>query len=71
MPGTAREMDPPASDLKEEQHIDPAQPDRFNHEEVSGQQLMGVLTDKLAPGALATPRCWQKAVATKDVAQVL
>jgi hypothetical protein len=47
--GAAGQMDATAAHLDEEQHVEPGQPDRVDDEEVDRQQLVGVLTDEVAP----------------------
>ncbi len=46
-------MNTAASDLDDEEDIEPSEPDGIDAEEVGGQHLIGVLADELAPGALA------------------
>src|SRR5215467_10827427 len=53
--GAASHMDTATADLDEEQHVQPGQQDGVDHEEVGGQDLIGVLADELAPSALAAP----------------
>ncbi len=49
MVGAAGQMDATAAHLDEEQHVEPGQPDRVDDEEVDREQLVGVLTDEVAP----------------------
>jgi hypothetical protein len=47
--GAAGQMDATAAHLDEEQHVEPGQPDRVDDEEVDREQLVGMLTDEVAP----------------------
>ena len=51
-----------------EQHVELGQPDGIHHEEVDRQDLIGVLANEFAPGALASARRWRYAVATEHSA---
>jgi hypothetical protein len=44
-------MNPTSADLDEEEHIQRLQPQRFHGEEITGQQLMLMLTQERPPGA--------------------
>src|SRR5215472_8899942 len=65
MGGHPGEVNAAAADLNEEEDVEQAQPDRVHGEEVAGQDLVGVLVDELAPGALATARRREHAVAAQ------
>jgi hypothetical protein len=53
-------VDAAAANLDPVQHVEPAQPDRVDDEEVGGQDLVGALTHELPPSALAAARRrWQ------------
>jgi len=56
-------MNSAAAHLHKEKDVELGQPDRVYGEEVRGQDLVGVLAHELAPGALASPRCWLQAIA--------
>jgi hypothetical protein len=64
----AREVDAAAADLQEEEDVKAREPDRLHGEEVDRQHLLGVLTDELAPGALAAAWGRQESVLPQDVA---
>jgi len=61
-------MDASAAYLHEEEDVEALEPDRLHREEVDRQELIGMLADKLGPGALATPRRRLEPVAAEDVA---
>jgi hypothetical protein len=63
----AREVDAAAADLQEEEDVKAREPDRLHGEEVDRQHLLGVLTDELAPGALAAAWGRQESVLPQDV----
>src|SRR5215472_6357790 len=65
MGGHPGEVNAAAADLNEEEDVEQAQPDRVHGEEVAGQDLVGVLVDELAPGALAAARRREHAVAAQ------
>src|SRR5262249_31337039 len=46
----AGHMDPAASQLNEEEDIQPRQPDRLHREEIDGEETLTVCADELAPG---------------------
>src|SRR5215472_4801518 len=66
--GAAGEVNSTAADLDEEENVEPGQPDRVHQEEVTGQHLVGVLADELAPGALAATGSRRQVVATEHLA---
>src|SRR5262249_2472916 len=66
--GAAGEMNSAAAHLYKEEDVEPGQPDRVHGDEIRGQDLAGVLTNELAPGALASPRCWLQAMAAEHLA---
>src|SRR5262249_21986821 len=66
--GAAGEMNSAAAHLYKEEDVELAQPDRVHGDEVCGQDLVGVLAHELAPGALASPRCWLLSVAAEHLA---
>ncbi len=49
MRGDAAEMDAATTDFDEEEHIKTAEPDRLHGEEVSREQMRGVLANALLP----------------------
>ena len=55
--GDAQDVHPPSRDLHHEQHIQPAQGDGVDAEEISGQQPRGLGTQERAPGRVAAARC--------------
>jgi hypothetical protein len=61
-------VDAAAADLQEEEDVKALEPDRLDREEVDCQDLVGVLTDELAPGALAPAWGRQESVVPQDVA---
>src|SRR5262249_37419292 len=66
--GAAGEMNSAAAHLYKEENVEPGQPDRVHADEVRGQDLVGVLAHELAPGALASPRCWLQAMLAEHFA---
>src|SRR5215469_16509887 len=66
--GAAGEVNATVADLDEKENVEPGHPDRVHAEEVTGQHLVGVLADELAPGALAATGSRWPAVATKHLA---
>ena len=66
--GAAGEVDAAAAELDEEEDGEPGQPDRVDGEEVGGQDLVGMLANELAPGALAAAGSGREALATEDLA---
>jgi hypothetical protein len=66
--GAAGEVNTAAADLDEEEDVEPGQPDGVDGEEVGGQDLVGVLANELAPGALASPRSWRQTVSAEHLA---
>ncbi len=51
MCGTTDHMDAASSQLNEEENIDSLQPESFNGEEIAGEYLVLIVTEKSAPGA--------------------
>ena len=66
--GAAGEVNAAAAELDEEEDVEPGQPDGVDGEEVGGQDLVGMLADELAPGALAAARGREEAIAAEDLA---
>ena len=66
--GASCEVDATAAELDEEEDVEPGQPDGVDGEEVGGQDLVGVLADELAPGALAAPGSREQVVSAEDLA---
>src|SRR5262249_25312057 len=66
--GAAGQVNATAADLDEEEEVEPGHPDRVDAEEVTGQHLVGVLADELAPGALAALGSRRQVVATEHLA---
>jgi hypothetical protein len=61
-------VDAAAADLQKEEDVKALQQDRLHREEVDRQDLLGVLADELAPGALAAAWGRQESVLAQDVA---
>ena len=66
--GAAGEMNSAAAHLYKEENVEPGQPDRVYAEEVRGEDLVGVLTNELPPGALAAAWCRLQAMASEHLA---
>ena len=66
MGGHAGQVDPPGAQLDEEQHIQPAQPDRVDGEEVAGHDPGGLLAQERPPGSGRPPGRGVQPVATQD-----
>ena len=47
-----REVDAPAADLEEEEHIETAEPERVDHKEIARDDRLGVSAQELAPAEL-------------------
>jgi hypothetical protein len=56
--GHAGQVDPPGSQLDEEQHIQPPQPHRVDGEEVAGDDPGGLLAQERPPGSSRPP--WRR-----------
>src|SRR6266545_6331629 len=54
--GTGEVLGPARADRDEEQHVQPAQPDRIDGEEVAGEHRLSVLTEERAPAELVALR---------------
>src|SRR5207247_9305568 len=52
VPGATCEMDTPAAELEEEEHIEAPEPERLDSEEVAGDDRVGVGTQEVAPAEL-------------------
>jgi len=63
----ASQVDATAADLQEEEHVQALEPDCLDSEEVDRQDLVGMLTDELAPGALASAWRRQEIVTAQNV----
>src|SRR5204863_3172041 len=50
--GAACDVDAPAVELEEEEHIEASEPERFDSEEVAGDDRVGVSTHEVAPAEL-------------------
>src|SRR5262245_41222802 len=48
--------DPARADRDEEQHVQPAKPDRIDREEIAGEHCLNVLSEERAPAELVTSR---------------
>jgi hypothetical protein len=48
---------PPATDLQEEEDVQPLQPGRLDGKEIGGEHLLGVLAEELPPGHPAPLWC--------------
>jgi hypothetical protein len=65
-PGSGRvrcatgEVDTPAAKLDEEEHVEAAQPDRLDGEEVAGEHARGLLSKERGPTQLGAPWRWLK-----------
>jgi hypothetical protein len=66
MVGASGEVDAAAADFDEEQDVELGQPDGVDDEEVGGEEVVGVLADELAPGALAATRSGREAMAAEQ-----
>lgn len=53
---TREVLDPARADRDEEQHVQPAQPDRIDREEIAGEHCLNVLSEERAPAELVTSR---------------
>src|SRR5262244_2096807 len=64
--GAAGEVHATAADLNKEGDVELGHPDGVDHEEVTGEHLVGVLAYEGSPGALTAPRRWAEAMAAED-----
>src|SRR5262249_14452987 len=64
--GAAREGDAAARAFDEEEHVEAAQRDRFDGEEIAGKHARGLLAEELAPAGARAPRRGPKTVAKQD-----
>ena len=69
MHGAASQMDPAGTDLDEEEYIDSSQPQCFDGEAITGQQVLPMLVQKGLPGAAlpSTHGCGRNKLAFEDV----
>jgi hypothetical protein len=51
-------VDAATGELDEEEHVQPAEPERVDREEVAGDHRLRVRPEKLAPGEAGAPARW-------------
>jgi hypothetical protein len=66
--GAAGDVDAAAAELDQEEDVERGQPDGVDGEEVGGHDLVGVLPDELAPGAMTASGSREQVMAAEDLA---
>src|SRR6266511_482867 len=61
-------LDAAAADGNEGEHVETAQPDRVDREEVTGEDRLAVRSEEVAPRLRVASRCWRQAGLGEDVA---
>jgi hypothetical protein len=68
MRGATAQVDAPAANFQEEEHVKLLEPYRLHRKEVNGQDLLGVLTNEVAPADAGTLGSRADSVPPEDVA---